>query len=558
MWCSVIPYMLLSPILYTGMTQGINLLNYSNNLAVYEYIDHSQSIAINSMDPKLQMNYRAKDIYGNEYDLQEILNSGKHLLIDFSVVWCAPCWSIHKSGILEEIQEKYKDDILVLWVEAEGANLSAIQGKENSTGGKPSRGDWIDEGKSIIPIISDKNMMTSLGVADDGYPTLAFIDLNGRYKIVNSELKHFDQVMAQSLKRDKNPLILSVDQPNPIAYFPAQFAVKYKSMGDHPKITWNFEGVGEYEGEQVEVIFKNSGLVKYTLTIDDTPYKTVYNGKVRVGTTTLISQLPYKEDFENPQGYNSLDLDNDGYGWMMLNRIEKNGIANLPQELLSTFSHSGKNSMISWSAIPQNDNGVLAKEKALTTNDWLISPQIQIPNDGNEYVLSFYGASASEGRDMDQISVWVSTTGVTPKDFSQKLIDDTILEPDKESANIWRKYSASLKKFAGEKIFIAFKHEDKNRMAALIDDITIKNTNDTHSKELHNKSPFAVIQCNGKIIVEGKSTIRVRLIDISGKIIVESEGKNEVSISTINLPQSVYILEISNCDAENYQYKIIL
>src|SRR3712207_8578791 len=40
---------------------------------------------------------------GNQYNLDAILKEGKFVLIDFSAVWCPPCWGVHTSGILEKI-----------------------------------------------------------------------------------------------------------------------------------------------------------------------------------------------------------------------------------------------------------------------------------------------------------------------------------------------------------------------------------------------------------------------------------------------------------------------
>lgn len=86
--------------------------------------------------------YVAKDINGKEYNIDEIFKSGKAIMIDFSAVWCPPCWALHSSGVLEQLYSKFgpagTNQIELFWVEAQGASKSKIQAN-----GK----DWTKDSK---------------------------------------------------------------------------------------------------------------------------------------------------------------------------------------------------------------------------------------------------------------------------------------------------------------------------------------------------------------------------------------------------------------------------
>ena len=43
------------------------------------------------------------DVLGVEHNLYSYLDSGYTVFIDFSAVWCGPCWSYHTGGTLESL-----------------------------------------------------------------------------------------------------------------------------------------------------------------------------------------------------------------------------------------------------------------------------------------------------------------------------------------------------------------------------------------------------------------------------------------------------------------------
>ena len=89
------------------------------------------------------------DLDGTSHNLYTYLDNGYTVFIDFSAIWCSPCWNYHTSGALEDLYINHgpagmpnvsattTDDIMVFFIEGDGGTLSELQGVGNS------QGDWI-------------------------------------------------------------------------------------------------------------------------------------------------------------------------------------------------------------------------------------------------------------------------------------------------------------------------------------------------------------------------------------------------------------------------------
>ncbi|MDD3687881.1 MAG: PKD domain-containing protein [Bacteroidales bacterium] len=137
--------------------------------------------------------FTATDINGNTHTLSSYLSAGKTVIIDFSCAWCSPCWSVHQSGVFEELYNAYgpsgTDELVILWVEVESTNTAAqITGTSSGTAANHdtySQGDWTEGGTWPIPIIDSHLPLQQFTELYEGYvPTVFMVCPSGYYKDV--------------------------------------------------------------------------------------------------------------------------------------------------------------------------------------------------------------------------------------------------------------------------------------------------------------------------------------------------------------------------------------
>lgn len=167
---------------------------------------------------------------------------------------------------------------------------------------------------------------------------------------------------------------------------------------------------------------------------------------------TVISTFPYLEDFESGRGdWTVIDNDHDGFTW----------------ELGATLggiwgAHSGDECILSGSY--DNDNGV-----ALTPDNWLVSSQIQLPTTATDFVLSWYDAAQDPDYAGEHYSVYIATSNSVSAFTATTAVFTTTLTTD-----AWTKRSVDLSAYAGQNIYVAFRHHNCTDMFYMkLDDIRV-------------------------------------------------------------------------------------
>jgi hypothetical protein len=100
--------------------------------------------------------FTGTDINGTSWNLYDLLDQGKTVIMDVSATWCAPCWAYHGSGALEDLYTAHgpggTNDVMVLFIEGDNTtNNDDLHGLTSE-----SQGDWT--AGSPYPIIDDASI----------------------------------------------------------------------------------------------------------------------------------------------------------------------------------------------------------------------------------------------------------------------------------------------------------------------------------------------------------------------------------------------------------------
>lgn len=209
---------------------------------------------------------------------------------------------------------------------------------------------------------------------------------------------------------------------------------------------WDF-GNGNTSSEENPVeVYTQGGLYDVSLTVS--PQENLHYNMLQKTERLLLVPTIFREQFDDPaleetfppEGWLLHDDDGDGHNWYW-------------------GATAGEFYILS-------DSWVTATGEALTPDNWIITPQIDL-SEVSGADLEFEVTPRASGPEFrtENYSVLVSVTGTDPADF--ETIYTERLVPTMENW-VWVLRNVNLSDYAGQQIHIAFRHHDSTDLWSIV------------------------------------------------------------------------------------------
>jgi Secretion system C-terminal sorting domain/Cleaved Adhesin Domain len=177
-------------------------------------------------------------------------------------------------------------------------------------------------------------------------------------------------------------------------------------------------------------------------------------------------------------------------------------------------------------------------------NDWLISPQITL---GTGNVLKFWAKACDATYFAERFSVWVSTTGTAPANFTKISTGAYLTTP-----NItWAEYTYNLAAtYNNLPVYIGIKCTSPDMFGFAVDDFSVTGTvlaTDTFFSENFKVYPNPATNVVNVVAKSGTTINQVEVTDINGRVVKAVTPKaltSEINIS--ELTSGVYFVKVAS------------
>ena len=182
------------------------------------------------------------------------------------------------------------------------------------------------------------------------------------------------------------------------------------------------------------------------------------------------------------------------------------------------------------------------------SNDWLISPQVQITA-GAGASLSFWAKSCDATYGAEKFKVLVSTTGTAVANFTA--ISPVITTPADVT---WHEYTYSLNAYSGQQIYVAIQCTSDDQFGFAVDDFQVTAMVTASAQDFF-ANHFSMFPNPTKNVLNlsvknGLAINEINVIDLNGRIVknVKSGFETDMQINVSDLTSGLYLIDIKTAE----------